>query len=121
VSLRKNINYINVFSILSSFDSEKKKKKEKSKMLNTSILYSIHDEWTGHALASCRILKWIGGYLCFTFICGIVLNAIILFILLQTKHRRSPIDIFIIALCFSDLLAALLGIPLPLTSNLACR
>jgi hypothetical protein len=118
VSLRKNINYINVFSILSSFDSEKK---EKSKMLNTSILYSIHNEWTGRALAPCQILKWIGGYLCFTFICGIVLNAIILFILLQTKHRRSPIDIFIIALCFSDLLAALLGIPLPLTSNLACR
>jgi hypothetical protein len=90
-------------------------------MLDASILHSIHNEWAGPALASCEILKWIGIYLCFTFICGIVLNAIILSILLRNKHRRSPIDIFIIALCLADLLAALLGIPLPLTSNLACR
>ncbi|CAF0783744.1 unnamed protein product [Rotaria sp. Silwood1] len=80
-----------------------------------------HDEWTQPALASCQILKWIGIYLCFAFICGIGLNAIILIILLQNKRCRSPIDIFIIALSFADLLDALLGIPLSLTSNLACR
>lgn len=90
-------------------------------MFNNSIDGSTNNEWAGYALASCYILKWIGGYLFFAFIFGIVLNVIILSILLQTKRRRSPIDIFIIALCFSDLLAALLGIPLPLTSNLACR
>ncbi len=92
-------------------------------MLNitTHQFINNNNEWTDHALASCQILKWIGGYLFFTFICGIVLNGIILSILLQNKYRRSPIDIFIIALCFSDLLATLLGIPLPLTSNLACR
>jgi len=90
-------------------------------MLNNSIINSEMNQWTQPALASCQILKWIGGYLCFAFICGIVLNAIILSVLLESKRRRSPIDIFIIALCVSDLLAALLGIPLPLTSNLACR
>jgi hypothetical protein len=79
------------------------------------------NQWSPPALASCQILKWIGVYLCFTFIFGIVLNALILCVLLENKRRRSPIDIFIIALCVSDLLAALLGIPLPLTSNLACR
>ena len=90
-------------------------------MINDSKIHFTNNEWTQPALASCQILKWIGGYLCFTFICGIVLNVIILTILLQNKPRRSPIDIFIIALCFADLLAGLLGIPLPLTSNLACR
>ena len=90
-------------------------------MFNNSKIHFTNNEWTPPALASCQILKWIGGYLCFTFICGVGLNIIILYILLQNKRRRSPIDVFIIALCFSDLLAALLGIPLPLTSNLACR
>jgi hypothetical protein len=90
-------------------------------MLNNSIHKITNNQWTEYGLASCHILKWIGGYLCFTFICGVVLNIIILKILLRIKRRRTPIDIFIIALCFSDLLASLLGIPLPLTSNLACR
>jgi len=90
-------------------------------MLNNSIHKITNNQWAGYGLASCHILKWIGGYLCFTFICGVVLNIIILNILLRIKRRRTPIDIFIIALCFSDLLASLLGIPLPLTSNLACR
>jgi hypothetical protein len=90
-------------------------------MLNNSIHKLANNQWTEYALASCHILKWIGVYLCFTFICGVVLNIIILNILIRTKRRRTPIDIFIIALCFSDLIAALLGIPLPLTSNLACR
>jgi hypothetical protein len=87
-----------------------------------NLFYSLKDnEWTQPALASCHILKWIGSYLCFTFICGITLNSSVLYVLIQKKHRRSPIDVFIIALCFFDLIAALLGIPLPLTSNLACR
>ncbi|CAF0916452.1 unnamed protein product [Adineta steineri] len=89
--------------------------------MNESLNSFVYNEWTQPALASCQILKWIGGYLCFTFICGITLNGIILSILCDSKHRRSPIDIFIICLCISDLLASLLGIPLPLTSNLACR
>ncbi|CAF3825136.1 unnamed protein product [Adineta steineri] len=89
--------------------------------MNDSLNNFIYNEWTQPALASCQILKWIGGYLCFAFICGITLNGIILSILCDSKHRRSPIDIFIICLCISDLLASLLGIPLPLTSNLACR
>jgi hypothetical protein len=90
-------------------------------MNNNSTIHFEHNKWTQPALASCQILKWIGGYLCFTFICGVVLNIIILSILFQAKRRRSPMDVFIIALCSADLLAALLGIPLPLTSNLACR
>ena len=85
------------------------------------IFNLINSEWTPPALASCRILKWIGIYLCLTFICGITLNTFVLNILLQNKRRRSPIDVFIIALCFSDLLNTMLGTPLPLTSNLACR
>lgn len=90
-------------------------------MLNNSIPNFVHNEWAEYALASCYILKWIGVYLCITFICGITLNLTLLSILLQTKRRRSPIDVFIIALCLADLMAAVLGIPLPLTSNLACR
>ncbi|CAF3734287.1 unnamed protein product [Rotaria socialis] len=90
-------------------------------MLSTLFLNLSHNEWTQPALASCQILKWIGVYLCFTFICGVGLNAIIIVFLLQNKHHRSPIDIFIIALCFTDLLDAMLGIPLTLTSNLSCR
>lgn len=78
------------------------------------------DQWSGKVLASCDILRWIGVYLCFTFVLGIFLNGAALFILLTNKHR-SPIDIFIIALCFFDLLATVLGVPLPLSSNLACR
>ena len=81
---------------------------------------SDDDEWSGEALASCEILTWIGIYLCFTFVFGVILNGAALFILLKNKHR-SPIDVFIIALCFFDLLATVLGVPLPLTSNLACR
>jgi hypothetical protein len=89
-------------------------------MFNNSLVNFTNNEWTEYGLASCLILKWIGGYLCFTFICGIVLNLIIL-IILQNKRRRSPIDIFIISLSFADLFAALFGIPLSLTSNLGCR
>ena len=55
-------------------------------MLNNSIINSVNNEWTEHALASCLVLKWIGGYLCFTFICGIGLNIIILSILFQNNH-----------------------------------
>ncbi|CAF0759611.1 unnamed protein product [Rotaria sordida] len=90
-------------------------------MFNDSFFNFTNNEWMQPALASCHVLKWIGIYLCFTFIFGVCLNAIVLIILLQNKRRRSPIDIFIIALCFADLLDALLGIPLSLTSNLACR
>ena len=82
---------------------------------------STDDPWMQPARASCLLLKWIGGYLCFTFLSGVVLNGIIICILLRKQRRRSPIDIYIIALCVADLAAALLGIPLPLTSNLACR
>lgn len=73
------------------------------------------------AHAPCQILKWIGVYLCFVFLSGIVLNGIIIYILAHKRIRRSPIDVYIIALCVADFLGALLGIPLPLTSNLACR
>ena len=90
-------------------------------MSNESISNCKDYDWTQPASASCHILKWIGSYLCFAFICGVIFNGIILSILFEKKDRRSPIDVFIMALCFSDLLAALLGIPLPLTSNLACR
>ncbi len=82
---------------------------------------SIDDEWTRPALASCHILKWIGGYLCFVFIFGIILNSFVLYTLLKKKRLKSPISIFIIVLSSADLIHALFGIPLPLTSNLACR
>ncbi len=82
---------------------------------------SIDDEWTRPALASCHILKWIGGYLCFVFIFGIILNSFVLYKLMKNKHRQSPIRIFMITLSVADLIHALFGIPLPLTSNLACR
>ena len=90
------------------------------------VYYNINDnttinEWERLALASCHILRWIGGYLCFAFILGIILNFSVLNVLLQSQRRRSPIDILIIALCFADLSDAVLGIPLSLTSNLACR
>ena len=79
------------------------------------------DQWIQPASTPCQLLKWIGGYLCFTFLSGVVLNGIVICILLQKQRGRTPIDIYIIALCVADLAAALLGIPLPLTSNLACR
>ncbi len=99
-------------------------------MLNSSLLlfskenvfYShIDDEWTRPGLASCSTLKWIGGYLFFVFILGIVLNSFVLYTLLNKKRLRSPIRLFIIALSSADLIHAAFGIPLPLTSNLACR
>ena len=99
-------------------------------MLNSSLLlflkqnvfYShVDDEWIRPALASCSTLKWIGGYLCFVFILGIVLNSFVLYTLLNKKRLLSPIRLFIIALSSADLIHASLGIPLPLTSNLACR
>jgi hypothetical protein len=88
-------------------------------MLNNSLLNN--DPWTQPALASCYILKWIGGYLCFVFVCGIVLNIFVLYTMINKKYLQSPISIFIIALCTADLIHSLFGIPLPLTSNLACR
>jgi hypothetical protein len=88
-------------------------------MLNHSFLND--DQWTQTALASCHILKWIGGYLCFVFICGIVLNIFVLYTIINKKHIESSISIFIIALSSADLLHALFAIPLPLTSNFACR
>jgi len=99
-------------------------------MLNNSFLLfitqnlfnsSIDNEWTRPALASCHILKWIGFYLCFVFIFGIILNSFVLYTLIKRKYLQSPINIFIIALSSTDLADALFGIPLPLTSNLACR
>ncbi|CAF0751637.1 unnamed protein product [Adineta ricciae] len=90
-------------------------------MSNHSYNYCNIQDWAQPALASCHVLKWIGSYLCFVFLCGVVLNGIILTIHLENRKRRSPIEVFILALCFSNLAAAILGIPLPLTSNLACR
>ena len=91
-------------------------------LVKTSTSSSIDDyDWAQPARASCGVLKWIGGYLCFALVSGIVLNGIIIYILLRKKTRRSPIDVFMIALCSFDLLGALLGIPLPLSSSLACR
>jgi hypothetical protein len=96
-------------------------------MTNKSFLHEkishgfIDEQWAQPARASCKVLKWIGGYLSFVFLTGIVLNSIIICILLQKRRRRSPIDIYIIALSVADFFGALLGIPLPLTSNLACR
>jgi hypothetical protein len=90
--------------------------------IKQNLLYSPNDqEWTGPALASCYTLKWIGTYLCFVFICGIVLNTFVLYTIIRKKYLQSPIRIFIIALCVADLIHALFGIPLPLTSSLACR
>jgi len=82
---------------------------------------SIDDEWARPALASCHILKWIGGYLCFVFIFGIILNSFVLYKLMKNEDRQSPIRIFMITLSVADLTQSLFGIPLPLTSNLACR
>ena len=79
------------------------------------------DPWAQPALASCFLLKWIGSYLCFIFICGIVLNVFVLYTTINKKSLQSPISIFIIALSSSDLIQSLFGIPLPLTSNFACR
>jgi len=82
---------------------------------------SIDNQWTRPALASCGLLKWIGVYLCVVFISGITFNGFVLYNLLNKKNLQSPINIFIIALSFADLMQALFGIPLTLTSNLACR
>lgn len=82
---------------------------------------SNNDQWTQPALASCHILKWIGIYLCFVFIFGVVLNGSVIYVLMNKKYPRSPISTFILALSCADLTHAVLGIPLPLTSNLACR
>jgi hypothetical protein len=99
-------------------------------MLNSSFLLfikqhlfdlSIDNEWTRPALASCHILKWIGGYLCFVFSLGIILNSFVLYTIIKKKYLQSSFSVFIIALSSTDLAHALLGIPLPLTSNLACR
>ena len=95
-------------------------------MNKSSVLEQIHsrfldNEWSQPARASCEVLRWIGIYLCFAFLSGLVLNGIIIIILVKKQRGRSPIDVYIIALCLADLAAALLGIPLPLTSNLACR
>ena len=81
----------------------------------------MSDQWQRPPLASCHVLKFIGGYLALVFVSGIALNGFVLRSLLDKKRGRSPIRIFMIALAFADLMAALLGIPLPLTSNLACR
>lgn len=82
---------------------------------------STDEDWTGPALASCPTLKLIGTYLCLVFICGIVLNSFVIYIIVKKKPSQSPISVFIIALATADLIHALFGIPLPLTSNLACR
>lgn len=90
-------------------------------MSHDIMLNSTVDVWKKPALGSCQILRWIGVYLCFAFILGVVLNIMVLLILFRHKRRRLPIDIFIISLCLADLFDALLGIPLTATSNLACR
>ncbi|UJR13708.1 hypothetical protein I4U23_000719 [Adineta vaga] len=96
-------------------------------MLNQSLLLfdtvqTLNDnQWTRPALASCYTLKWIGGYLCLVFIFGIFLNGIILYTLLKKSHSQTPVDIFMIVLSSADLSHALFGIPLSMTSNLACR
>ncbi|CAF1323374.1 unnamed protein product [Adineta steineri] len=90
--------------------------------VSKNIMHSlINNEWTQPALASCHILKWIGGCLCFIFIFGIILNSFILCVLLNKKQLQSPINLFIVALSSVDLIHALFGIPLPLTSNFACQ
>lgn len=102
-------------------NSARKKLIEFTMANESSSVEHTGDQWIRPASAPCQLLKWIGGYLCFTFLSGVVLNGIVICILLQKQRGRSPIDIYIIALCVADLAAALLGIPLPLTSNLACR
>lgn len=82
---------------------------------------SDDNQWTQPALASCHILRWIGIYLCFVFILGVLLNGSVIYIIISKKYPRSPINTFILALSCADLSHAILGIPLPLTSNLACR
>ena len=79
------------------------------------------DQWTRLPLAPCHTLKWIGGYLIFALVSGILLNGFVLYALLKKQHAQSPISIYMITLTFADLMCAILGIPLPLTSNLACR
>jgi hypothetical protein len=91
-------------------------------LLTTTISHSSdEDQWTRPALASCYILKWIGGYLCFVFIFGIVLNGFVLYTLIKKNYLQPPMSIFIFALSSADLIHALFGIPLPLMSNLSCR
>lgn len=92
--------------------------------LNTNTENSSNlsnDEWNRPALASCQTLKFIGIYLIFVFLLGILLNGYILFNLFARKQSNSPIRIFMIALSVSELLASVAGIPLPLLSNFACR
>ncbi|CAF0986542.1 unnamed protein product [Adineta ricciae] len=96
-------------------------------MINSSfssfgVIYSSNDdEWTPRALGSCQTLKWISGYLCLTFVLGIVLNGIVLYTVLTKKFVQAPVSTFIIALSGADLSHAVFGIPLPMTSNFACR
>lgn len=99
-------------------------------MANNSLLIykkEIHfnflheNNWTTAALASCQTLKLIGAYLCFVFIFGILLNSFVIYTIIKGNTLRSPINVFFIALSISDLSHALLAIPLPLTSNFACR
>jgi hypothetical protein len=79
------------------------------------------DQWTRPALAPCSILKCIGAYLTFVMFFGILLNGFVLHSSLNDKRSRSPIRVYMIALSLANLMGALLGIPLPLTSSFACR
>ena len=90
-------------------------------MKTTSNSSSDDNEWSRPPLASCQILTGIGVYLIFAFLAGIILNALVLHALFECRHFQSPIRIYMIALTFVDLAEAVLGMPLPLTSNLACR
>lgn len=117
------------------FIVKKKKDEEKRRNVSTTILFlhflveplnmmcnfSTIDEWSRPALVSCQILTFIGVYLVFVFIAGVLLNILVLRSLLETRKTQSPIRIYMIALTFVDLLETILGIPLPLSSNFACR
>ena len=78
------------------------------------------NQWSRPALASCFTLRWMGGYLIAVFLTGILLNSLVLHSFLQIKQSQSPIRIYMIALSIANLAETLLGIPLSLSSNLAC-
>ncbi|CAF1209782.1 unnamed protein product, partial [Didymodactylos carnosus] len=85
------------------------------------VLKSADESWTHPALASCFVLKWIASYLIVVFILGLLTNGFVLYLFFKEKHLRNPTNTHLICLSATDFSAALLGIPLSLSSNFSCR
>ncbi|CAF1121229.1 unnamed protein product, partial [Didymodactylos carnosus] len=93
---------------------------DKNKLNYSYVLITTDEIWTRAALAPCSVLKLIASYLLVVYIFGLLLNGFVLHLFCKEKHLRNPTNIYLICLCATDFIGALLEIPLPLTSNFAC-